>query len=56
MYSNTIHVNPNLEAYIVISIVICIGMYYLVLVCMSTYLLDLDHKLIEPSNLVPYCT
>ena len=27
MYSNTIRVDPNQEAYIVISIVVCIGMY-----------------------------
>ena len=39
MYSNTIRVDSNLEAYIVTSIVVCIGMYWYVLVYMSTYML-----------------
>ena len=42
MHSNTIRVDPNLEAYIVVSIVVCIVMHWYVLVCMSTYLLVLD--------------
>ena len=48
MYLNTIRVDPNQEAYIVMSnvTVICIGMYWIVLVCMSTCMLVLDDKLI----------
>ena len=46
MYSNTIRVDSNLEAHIVTSIVVCIGMYWFVLDCMSTYMLVFDHKLI----------
>ena len=46
MYSNTIRVDSNLEAHIVASIVVCIGMYWFVLICMSTYLLVFGHKLI----------
>ena len=52
MYSNTIRVDPNLEA-ILLGIVVCIGMYWFVLVCMSLYLLVLDHKLIV--NLPIWC-
>ena len=37
---------PNLEAYIVLSIAVYIGMYWLVLVCLRIYMLVLDHKLI----------
>ena len=55
MYSNTISVDStgNLEAYIVTSIVVCIGMYWFVLVYLSTYMLVLDHKLIV--NLPIWC-
>ena len=38
------HVDSNLEVYIDTSIVVCIGMYWNVLVCMSTHMLVFDLK------------